>query len=67
MATAVAVVATEGHEISMWIYAIALACGAWYMFLLIVQAIGFTQLCVNQQKTMEMLLTEDYTDTVTTL
>jgi hypothetical protein len=47
-ATARAVGTTEDHEeMSTWIFAIALACGIWYFFILVVQAIGFTQLWVK--------------------
>ena len=49
VATAVAVVAAEGHEMSTWIYILALASGGWYIFILVVQAIGFTQLYVKYQ------------------
>jgi ceramide glucosyltransferase len=48
-ATARAVEAAEDHEMSTWIFAIALACGSWYFFILVVQAIGFTQLWVKRQ------------------
>jgi hypothetical protein len=47
VATAGTVVAAGDHEMSTWIFAIALACGIWYFFILVVQAIGFTQLYVN--------------------
>jgi hypothetical protein len=43
-AAARAVEAAADHEMSKWIFAIALACGIWYFFILVVQAIGFTQL-----------------------
>jgi hypothetical protein len=43
-AAARAVEAAADHEMSTWIFAIALACGIWYFFILVVQAIGFTQL-----------------------
>jgi hypothetical protein len=46
-ATAKAVATADDHEMSTWIFAIALACGAWYVFILVVQTIGFTQLYVN--------------------
>lgn len=32
-----------------WIFAIGLACGIWYFFILLVQGIGFTQLYVKRQ------------------
>ena len=47
VATAGTVVAAGDYEMSTWIFAIALACGIWYFFILVVQAIGFTQLYVN--------------------
>ena len=48
VATADAVeIAAEDHEMSTLIFAIALACGIWYFFILVVQAIGFTQLYVE--------------------
>jgi len=44
-ATADAVgITAEDHEMSTLIFAIALACGIWYFFILVVQAIGFIQL-----------------------
>ena len=36
----------EESSINPWVFAAAVACGTWYMFILGVQAIGFTQLCV---------------------
>lgn len=43
-AAANAVGAAEDYEMSAWTFAIASACGFWYFFILVVQAIGFTQL-----------------------
>lgn len=34
---------------STWVLAVAAACGSWYLFILVVQTIGFTQLSVKQQ------------------
>ena len=39
----------EGLTMSMCVYAIASACGIWYCFILLVQAIGFTQLYATRQ------------------
>jgi hypothetical protein len=44
VATAKAVVATEDNEMSTVMFGIALACGVWYFFILLVQGIGSTQL-----------------------
>ena len=46
-ATARAVETAEQNEMEPWIFAIALACGVWYFFILLVQGIGFTQLYVH--------------------
>ena len=48
-ATAIAVEAAEDHDMSTWTFAIAFACGIWYFFILVVQAIGFIQLSVNRE------------------
>jgi ceramide glucosyltransferase len=48
-ATAIAVEPAEDHDMSTWIFAIALACGIWYFLLLLVQAIGFIQLSVKPE------------------
>jgi hypothetical protein len=45
--TAIAVVTIQDHEMSTWIFAIAVACGIWYFFILMVQAIGFIQMYVK--------------------
>ena len=42
--TASAVEATAPHAMSAWVLGAALASGIWYFFILLVQAIGFTQL-----------------------
>jgi hypothetical protein len=55
-ATARAVEAAEDHEMSTWIFAIALACCIWYFFILVVQAIGFTQLWVKHQFLGQIIL-----------
>lgn len=55
-ATARAVEAAEDHDMSAWIFAIALACGIWYFLILVVQAIGFTQLSVKRQSLGEIIL-----------
>jgi hypothetical protein len=55
-ATARAVEAAEDHDMSAWIFAIALAFGIWYFFILVVQAIGFTQLSVKSQSLGEIIL-----------
>ena len=44
LATASAVEATAPHAMSAWVFGAALASGIWYFFILLVQAIGFTQL-----------------------
>jgi len=46
VATASAVVTAQYHEMSTLLFAIAVVCGIWYFFILLVQAIGFTQLYV---------------------
>jgi ceramide glucosyltransferase len=48
-ATARAVESAEQNamETEPWIFAVALACGIWYFFILLVQGIGFTQLYVR--------------------
>jgi len=45
--TAPAVKTAEQNAMGTWIFAIAVACGAWYCFILLVQGIGFTQLYVH--------------------
>jgi hypothetical protein len=35
---------TAEDEMSTWIFSIALGCGIWTLFILVVQVIGFTQL-----------------------
>jgi hypothetical protein len=40
------VVEDDQSVINPWVFAAAAACGIWYMFILGVQAIGFTQLYV---------------------
>jgi hypothetical protein len=58
VATASAVgVATENHEMSTGIFATALACGIWYFFILLVQAIGVTQLYVELSIGWKAMLT----------
>ena len=47
VATPGAVVSAGHHEMSWWVFAIALACGIWYFFILVVQVIGFIKLYVN--------------------
>jgi hypothetical protein len=45
LATAFAVDADNpSHAMSAWVFGAALASGIWYFFILLVQAIGFTQL-----------------------
>ena len=45
LATAFAVeAATPSHAMSAWVFGAALGSGIWYFFILLVQAIGFTQL-----------------------
>jgi hypothetical protein len=57
LATASAVgVASEKHEMSLWLFAAALACGIWYFFIILVQAIGFTQLFVKGAVWREVML-----------
>jgi hypothetical protein len=46
---AAAVVTIEDHEMSTWIFAVAVACGIWYFLILVVQAIGFIQMYVRHQ------------------
>jgi hypothetical protein len=46
VAAASAVVTAQYHEMSTLLFTIALVCGIWYFFILLVQAIGFTQLYV---------------------
>ena len=38
------VASAESHETSMGLFVVAVACGVWYAFILVVQGIGFTQL-----------------------
>jgi ceramide glucosyltransferase len=38
----------DDHDMSMWLFTIALAGGVWYFLILIIQAIGFTQLFVKR-------------------
>jgi hypothetical protein len=67
VATAGAVgIAAEDHEMSTWIFGIALACGIWYFLVLVVQAIGFTQLYMKHQRTYGSYNADDHTDTGTT-
>jgi hypothetical protein len=47
VATTEAVVSAEYHEMSTLLFIVALACGIWFFFIVLVQAIGFTQLYVN--------------------
>lgn len=56
VATAAAVVAATGHDMPTWLFAIALACGIWYLFIVLVQAIGFTQLYARNQHDKGVML-----------
>jgi hypothetical protein len=49
LAAARAAASVDDHEMSAWIFTIALACGIWYFLLLVVQAIGFTQLYMKRR------------------